>query len=67
MKLQLKNFNFTVNLNEKIANYGVVNEDFAGQLGISVWYFVLVLSAVTSFLIVRDLRKPAKKAATLPP
>lgn len=54
-------------LNEKIASYGVVNEDFAGQLGISVWYFVLVLSAVTSFLIVRDLRKPAKKAATLPP
>ncbi|MGT2949012.1 YeeE/YedE family protein [Streptococcus devriesei] len=59
-------FGLLLPLNEKLTSYGVINEDLAGQAGISVWYFVALLAVITAFLIVRDLRKPRRKAVTLP-
>ncbi|MCS4488817.1 YeeE/YedE family protein [Streptococcus sciuri] len=53
-------------LNKTLTQYWVISDDLAGQIGISVWYFVLVLTAVTLFLVVRYLKKPRRAAATLP-
>lgn len=47
-------------LNQAISKYWVVNDNLAGQLGISVWYFVLLLVIVTILLVIRELNKPKK-------
>lgn len=54
-------------LNQAISKYWVVNDNLAGQLGISVWYFVLLLVIVTILLVIRELNKPKKIVATLAP
>lgn len=54
-------------LNKFIAQHWVINENLAGQLGISIWFFVALLIIVTSFLVIREWRKPKRQLATLPP
>lgn len=54
-------------LNEGLSQYWVINDDLASQLGISVWLLVALLILVTTLLVVRDLKKPQAKAASLPP
>ena len=57
---------FLVPLNQLIAKRWVINDDLAGQLGIPVWYFLVLLVAITSFVVIRELRKPRRQIATLP-
>lgn len=57
---------FLVPLNQLIAKRWVINDDLAGQLGIPVWYFLVFLVAITSFVVIRELRKPRRQIATLP-
>ncbi len=54
-------------LNQLIAKHWVINEDLAGSLGISVWYFLALLVLITGYIIYREVRKPKKVVATLPP
>lgn len=54
-------------LNQAISKYWVVNDNLAGQLGISVWYFVLLLVIVTILLVIRELNKPKKLLLLLLP
>lgn len=57
---------FLVPLNQLIAKRWVINDDLAGQLGIPVWYLLVFLVAITSFIVIRELRKPRRQIATLP-
>lgn len=54
-------------LNDFLAKRWVINDNLAEQLGISVWFFVALLTAVTLFFVIRELRKPKQVVATLPP
>lgn len=54
-------------VNNWLSQYGVINDNIAGQLGISVWILVAILVVVTAVLVIRDLRKPSIKVATLSP
>lgn len=58
---------FLVPLNQLVSQYWVINEDLPSQLGISVWFFVGLLTIVTGILVFRELRKPKRQVATLPP
>ena len=49
---------FLVPLNQLIAKRWVINDDLAGQLGIPVWYLLVFLVAITSFIVIRELRSP---------
>lgn len=55
------------NIQTGISQYGVVNENLAATLGISVWYLVALLVAVTAYLAYRHLQKPKLTVAGLPP
>ena len=57
---------FLVPLNQLIAKRWVINDDLAGQLGIPVWYFLVFLVAITSFVVIRELRKPRRQIASPP-
>lgn len=60
-------FGFLKPLNKAISQYWVTTDNIAKQLGVSVWLFVVILVLVTAFLVVKDLKKPQPKVATLPP
>ena len=47
---------FLVPLNQSIAKRWVINDDLAGQLGIPVWYLLIFLVVITSFIVIRELR-----------
>ena len=52
---------FLVPLNQSIAKRWVINDDLASQLGIPVWYLLVFLVVITSFFVIRDLRKPRRQ------
>ena len=58
---------FLVPLNQSIAKRWVINDDLASQLGIPVWYLLVFLVVITSFFVIRELRKPRRQIASLPP
>ncbi|MDH2997499.1 hypothetical protein A1D22_07160 [Pasteurellaceae bacterium LFhippo2] len=49
------------------SQYGKVNENLAGTLGISIWWLVILLVIVTIFCTYKYLSKPVIKVAGLPP
>ena len=53
-------------LNQSIASQWVINDNLAGQLGISIWLLVGILGIVTAYLVWTELRKPKRQVASLP-
>lgn len=54
-------------LQKDLQQYGRINDNLAGTLGISVWWLVGLLLIATAFGIYKTFSKPTAKVATLPP
>lgn len=50
-----------------LEQYARINDNTAAALGISPWWLVALLIAITLFCLYRTLQKPKLKVATLPP
>lgn len=54
-------------LNQVLKTYSTEHNSIAATLGLSVWPLIVLLVAVTLWLVRKELKKPKLRVATLPP
>ncbi|MBM7643548.1 YeeE/YedE family protein [Streptococcus loxodontisalivarius] len=54
-------------LNQLLTQNWVINDNLPKSLGISVWYFVALLTIISILIVLKELKSPKTEIAKLPP